>query len=70
MAAKKTPHNCWEYISCSDSIRLNCPAYKNKDGKGCYLYCHVITSSSKRSELTKHLPSCTDCSWYKELIAQ
>lgn len=70
MAAKKTSRNCWDYISCSDSIRFNCPAYKNRDGKGCYLYCQVITSSSRRSELTKNLPGCTDCSWFKELIAQ
>ena len=42
METNKTPENCWEFMSCSDSIRLNCPAYKKKDGKRCYLYCHVI----------------------------
>ncbi|MDX2444151.1 MAG: hypothetical protein QNK30_10165 [Bacteroidales bacterium] len=70
MATSKTPENCWEYISCSDSIRQNCPAYKKRDGKGCYIYCQTLTSSSKRSEFTKNLPGCMDCSWFKELISQ
>lgn len=70
MAIEKTTQNCWDYISCSESVRLNCPAYKKSDGKGCYLYCQAITSSTKRSELTKELPSCMDCSWFKELISQ
>ena len=61
--------NCWDIISCSDSIRLYCPVYKNKDGKGCYNYSHVILYSSEKSELTNDLPDCMDCPWHKELLS-
>jgi hypothetical protein len=69
MGQLEKAHNCWEFITCSDNIRLYCPVYKKKDGRGCYNYCHIIPCSSKNPELTKDLPSCMECSWYKELLS-
>lgn len=70
MTIKNNSPNDLVYISYSDSIRLNCTAYKERNETRCKLYFYILTSFSKRSQFPNNQPTCIDCSWFKEHITQ
>ena len=64
----KEPRNCWEFKNCSLTVRMGCPAYKNKMGRECWLVAGNHSGEGCPDSKEKGLPFCVkECPWFREL---
>lgn len=61
----KEAENCWEFWDCSDDAKSQCPVFKTRDGKRCWIY----TDNLKVFDWAKgshEFDTCLQCPWYKK----
>ena len=63
---KRGYQNCWEYWHCEKQAKKECPVYKAKDGKRCWIYMDNLDVFEWAKPKIKH-KKCSECPWYKKV---
>lgn len=58
--------NCWEYWKCRKELQKQCPVYKDKAGKNCWMYTDNLKVFDWVAK-ERGFKSCRECPWYQHM---
>lgn len=65
------PKNCWEFMSCKEEVRKDCPAFQGDAGQDCWFIAGSYNPNPEcpKAKIKKDKDvynSCFECWWYKK----
>ncbi len=57
--------NCWEFKKCGRDKTGDCPAYKKRAGKICWLVAGTMCGGKPQGTFAQKISSCMECDFYQ-----
>ncbi|MDA8083626.1 MAG: hypothetical protein M0024_08225 [Nitrospiraceae bacterium] len=58
---------CWDFMKCSNQVKLSCPAFIQNSGRKCWLVAGTLCGGTVQGDHAQKLPSCKLCDFWKKI---